>query len=305
MNARRFKEQSAFLGVRIFSVLGLIITVQGTGPLEAWSASQTIADRAAETTRTTVHVDIAGQVNPDGIMLSIGGFRRRIWSSDSYEGFPTSYMQTGLGMAVTPAYAKASVHGEWMPAIFARLRVEYDLYRFFGQYGALLSFPSAESPFGKREIEARKGQEESAWGGRALLQPTLFAKIGKVIVSNQTDIAYYRFNGAGPFFLEWEYDTLVGDGDIVAANRTQFLLMPWRHKGEAALFIGPYYETVRAREAERTRQRIGGVFYWVPVDELNGFSRPRVYSQLGVNLQDKNRNGEMYVTIGLGVDVDL
>jgi hypothetical protein len=150
-----------------------------------------------------------------------------------------------------------------------------------------------------------EGQEESAWGRRVLLQPTLYAKAGPVIISNQTDLAYYRFSGNGPYFLDWEYDTLLKDGDSVVANRTQFLFKPWKRGQEAMLLVGPYYEVTHARDADLTRQRLGGVLYWVPADKLGPFDRPRIYSQLGVNLRDRNRDGEVFFTIGVGFDYDL
>src|SRR6185369_2354831 len=82
--------------------------------------------------QTVVQADLAGQVNPDGLMVSLGGFRRWIRGTDKDRGIPSSYLQTGLGLGTTPAYGRASVHGEWLAAVFAKIRVQYDLYRFYG-----------------------------------------------------------------------------------------------------------------------------------------------------------------------------
>ncbi|MEK6698772.1 MAG: hypothetical protein AABZ10_06995 [Nitrospirota bacterium] len=272
-----------------------------------WTGSASAGESAGleRKVQTTFHADLASQVNPEGLQLFVGGYRRWISGMDQELGTPSSYLQTGMGLGASPAYTKAAIHGEWMPAVFAKVRLEYDFYRFFGDFGALLSFTSADSPFGRREVKAKEGQEESAWGRRVLLQPTLYAKAGPVIISNQTDLAYYRFSGNGPYFLDWEYDTLLKDGDSVIANRTQFLLKPWKRGQEAMLLVGPYYEVTRAHDADLTRQRLGGVLYWVPADKLGSVDRPRIYSQLGVNLQDRNRDNEMFFTIGVGFDYDL
>lgn len=293
-----FRPRVKFVHMIRFFITSAIFTLLWTGSASAGEADE-------KKVQTKFHADLAGQVNPEGLQLFVGGYRRWISAMDRELGTPSSYLQTGMGLGVSPAYAKAAIHGEWMPAIFAKVRLEYDLYRFFGQYGALLSFPSAGSPFGRHEVNAMEGQEESAWGRRVLLQPTLYAKAGPVIISNQTDLAYYRFSGNGPYFLDWEYDTLLKDGDSVIANRTQFLLQPWKRGQEAMLLVGPYYEVTHAHDADLTRQRLGGVLYWVPADKLGPFDRPRIYSQLGVNLQDRNRDGEVFFTIGVGFDYDL
>jgi hypothetical protein len=221
------------------------------------------------------------------------------------EAVPSSYLQAGTMLGVNPAYAQASVYGEWMPAIFAQLRLQYDLYGFFGANGALLSFPSARSPFGDREIDALKGHEESGIGHRLFLQPTLRGKIGPLYLRNQTDIAYYRFDARGPFFFEREYDTLLKDGDFLLANRTHALFELWKGKTDQILLAGPFYEVTHAADAGLTRQRIGLGVYWVPVDRLWSLSRPRFYAEVGYNAHDRNRNHEPFAVFGVGFDYDL
>jgi len=256
-------------------------------------------------TRTSLAVDLESGVNPNGIMLSPEIYRRWVYAVDKEMDVPSSYLQTGLRPGVSPAYGKLSAYTEWLAAIFAKFRLEYDLYRFFGTNGALLSFPSADSRFGRQEVEALKGQEETAFGSRVLFQPTLYGKIGPVIIANQTDLAYYRFNGKGPYFLDWEYDALVRDGDSVVANRTQFIVEAWKKGKDQALYAGPYYEITHATSAALTRQRVGVLAYWLPVPEFRSLDRPRIYLQAGVNVQDRNRQGELFLNFGIGFDFDF
>lgn len=244
-------------------------------------------------------------MNPEGFMLSLGGYH--IWPGemDRELNVPSSYMRTGFTVATSPAFGKAGLHAEWSPVVFAKLRLEYDGYRYYGMNTALLSFPSGDAPFGRDEVNALEGQEETGYGERVLIRPTLYGKLGPVIISNETDFAYFRVSGQGPFFLDWEYETLVKHRDRVVNNRTNALIKAWQGPKEAVFLAGPYYEHTRAAGAGLTRQRVGGVLYFVPKDAAGPFDRPRLYSQFGNYIQDRNREGEWYFAIGMGFDYDL
>lgn len=268
----------------------------GAGP-EAYAA-------AGEDVRTVLQFDLVGQTNPEGLMLSAGGYRRWITGRDEMLGIPSRYLQTGFTLATTPAYGRASVHAEWLAAVFAKLRFQYDLYRYYGMNTSLLSFPSADSPFDSAEVDALDGMEEKGWGTRVLLRPTLYAKAGPVLIVNQTDLAYFRFPGTGPYFLDWTYETLLKDGDAVVENRTNILYEILKGTGEVSLMAGPYYEVMRTGAADLRRQRAGIMVYWVPWERLGSWDRPRVFAQVGRYLEDRNRDGEYMTTFGIGFDLD-
>jgi hypothetical protein len=276
------------------------------GLLPAFGPSARADETAAKGTQiqNTLTADLAGSRSPDGIMLTLGGFRKWIQETDE-QGMPSRYVQTGATLGVSPAYAKASVYAEWGPVVFATVHLEYDVYDFFGTNGALLSFPDAHAKFGRLELKELKGQEETGTGQRIFLQPTLYAMAGPVIIMNQTDLAYYRFDGNGPYFLDWEYEMLMKNGDSAVANRTQFLIPAWKGSGQALLYTGPIYEITHAHDADLTRQRVGWFEYWVPVDAFMGMNRPRIYSLAAFNIQDRNRQGEVYLALGFGTDFDL
>ncbi|HAR45535.1 MAG TPA: hypothetical protein DCS42_02160 [Nitrospiraceae bacterium] len=269
------------------------------------SAVPASAGTSGRSVETTLQSDLAGSLNPEGLLLTVGGYRRWISGMNEEYGIPSSYVQSGAMLGVSPAYSHVSAHVEWKPVILAQVRLQYTLFRYFGDFGALLSFPSKDSPFGKDEVDAREGQEEKDWGQRYLLQPTLTAKAGPIIIRNQSDAAYFTYNGAGPYFLEWEYDTLVKDGGWVVSNRTFLLWEAWKGPGKAALLAGTVYEITRSFSADLTRRRIGAVAVWTPAEGDGLFQKPRIYSQVGVNLEDRNRDGEVYFIIGAGFDHDL
>lgn len=182
------------------------------------------------------------------------------------------------------------------------MRLQVDGYRFFGANGALLSFQSADSRFGKAEVDDRSGDEEKGWGARLLLQPILTGKRGGLILRNSTDVAHYRFRGEGPYFHESEYDTLLKDGDFLVRNRTSLLEAFWAGPGGRTLIAGPYFELTHAAAADLTRERLGLQFYWVPLEALRFLEHPRLYGCAGVNLRDRNREHEMFLEAGVGTD---
>ena len=210
-----------------------------------------------------------------------------------------------MGLGTTPAYGRMNVHVEWLPVIFAKVRLQYDVFRFYGRETALLSFPSADARFGRSEVEAKEGTEEAGYGNRILIRPTLYAKAGPFIISNQTDLAYFHFTGAGPYYLEWSYETLVRNGDHVVENRTNVLVQAWKGIGEASLLAGLFWEITHAAAADLTRRRAGVMAFWVPRNATTSVGRLRIFAQYGVYVSDRNREGEGFGAIGMGVDYDL
>lgn len=250
--------------------------------------------------KNVFHADLAGRANPAGVILITGFYRKWSGPLDRTYGIPASHRQCGVMLGLSPAGAQGSLYGEWKPALFMQARLQYDQYRYFGANGSLLSFPAASAPFGRDELKALKGEEKGGWGRRIILQPVFTAKAGRVIIRNATDLAYYRFDGAGPYFYESEYDTLLKDGDTVADNTTAFLLDAG--SGAAALLAGPFYQITHAGRADITRQRLGIQGYWSPAGKKGPFSALRAYGRLGLNLQDRNRDGQLFFTAGMGVD---
>lgn len=279
-----------------------ITLIAGIMFLATTASAQENTATAASAAETMYHADLVTRVNPDGIMIIIGGYRKWSGPLDKEYGIPASHKQLGFTVGINPAYAQGSFYGEWKPALFFQARLQFDGYRFFGANGALLSFPSADAKFGRDEIRALKGQEEAGWGQRVMVQPVFTAKAGPVIIRNMTDLAYYRFDGEGPYFYEWEYDTLLKDGDHLIDNTTAFLMEAWKGSDSSMLLAGPFYQITNTARADITRQRIGVQAFWSSNGQMGSFSHPRVYGRLGVNLQDRNRDNELFLMIGTGLD---
>ena len=252
----------------------------------------------------TLYGNLGGRVNPQGLGFSGGVKYRDVYQYSEKYDTPSAYWQTSLGVGVSPAYGQVSAHIEWMPWMFLAMRMQYNYYQFFGMNNSLLSFSSGRDPFGD-DVTRDRHDEEHATGQRYMFQPTLQGKIGSFILRNQTDIAYYRFSGRGPYFLELEYYTLLKDGDYLISNRTQLLYEAWKGSGGRLLLAGPYYEVTRADEAQITQQKVGGLIYWVPMDSVLGVSRPRLAMMAGYHFEDPNRQGQFFFVLGMGFDFDL
>jgi len=211
----------------------------------------------------------------------------------------SSYWQTGAGIDILPSYAQPSVHFEWMPALFFVGRLQYDLYSYFGTNSGLLSFSSAQDSFGKAELRSRRGTEETGIGSRVFFQPTFQLKVSDVLVRNQSDLARYRFPGKGPYYLVQEYDTLLPNNGDLFANRTQVMKDIGDGKS-GSMLIGPYYEIIHAGTTDLIRKQLGIVLY---AERKQGSSAAReghFFAQLGYNLKDRNREGEITFLIGVG-----
>ncbi len=250
------------------------------------------------------HADLSGAYNPLGVEITGEIDYRNSYRYNTQYDTVSAYWQAGAGLGLNPAYVQPSVNLEWMPWLPISLRLEYDGYYFFGANGGLLSFSSAQEPFGDSVRKARRGTEESGFGQRTLFQPTLQMKIGSLVLRNQSDFAWYRFPGRGPYFLELEYDTLLKNGDHLFANRTQ-VLTEIGNSGDGITLIGPFYEVLHAEAASLTRQRLGLLLYTERGPKLGFFDTTRYFSQIGYNLEDRNRGQQIFFIIGVGGDFGL
>jgi hypothetical protein len=276
-----------------------------TGSDSPSSGEETEATVGPTRGRLDLKADLSGRYNPLGLELRVTGSYRKEIGAPAVDDWPSPYIQGGIGLGLSPASTSASVHAEWMQLAFLVLRVQGDLFRYFGTNGVLLEFPDAHAPFGDEALEALAGRELSRFAGRLLLRPTLQAKVGRVVLRNQTDLSWYHFGEGGPYFREPQSDSLLKDGDGLVANRTVVLVELWSSGKNGALLAGPHYDWQKTFTAGIQRQRLSGVISFCPADRLGIMARPRINFQAGLCLQDRNREGQFFVGGGIGADFDL
>ena len=248
--------------------------------------------------------NLVGRINPQA-----GGFQgsiryRNVYGYSEKYDMESAYWQTSFGVDMSPAVMQASLHAEWMPWLFLTMRVQYDYYKYLGVNNALLSFKSPHEPYGDSSLNERH-DEEKASGNHFMFQPSLQGKIGKIVFRNQTDLAYYRFTGRGPYYWEPAYDTLLKDGDFLIANRTFILYEIYKKSHSETLLAGPYYEVTRADESQITQQKIGAALYWTPADSLWHLNSPKLVAVAGYHFQDPNRQGSLFLLIVVGFEYNL
>ncbi len=138
-----------------------------------------------------------------------------------------------------------------------------------------------------------------------MFSPVLRAKVGRLVIRNQSDVDRYVLSRSSGWYYEWEYDTLLAASDWLIANRTALMVELWRGAKDATLLVGPMYDITRAGAAKIIRQRVGLSAYWAPAARWLGFDRPKVYALAGVNLSDRNREGEPFALLGVGGDFEF
>lgn len=246
--------------------------------------------------RRVLEADLGGYVRPEGLQFSAAASLQRDWGGTP--GAPSAYLQSGLLTGLTPAYGFGGLFLEVQPAPVLVLRAEAQGYRFFGDSASLLSFARPTDPFGRQDLLARRGQEETGQGRRLRLQATPQGQVGQVVARYQASAAWWRFEGRGPWFFEQEYDTLLRDGD---RTFDQLLFVGWAFEVSGlSLFAGPMAQDTRAREAGLVRRRLGLALSWESGDARGRWGRVRGGVAVGRNTSDRNRGGETWGQGSLG-----
>jgi hypothetical protein len=244
-----------------------------------------------------VHAGAGGQVNPPGVFFGAGATYRRVLSRGVAPRDERAYVEGGAALAATPSFVAPALHGQWSPAPFFSLRAEYELLLFPGTTRGLVSLDSSSASFGAPTLDALP--VESGVGHKLQLSPTLYARIGPALLQSRLDAAYYRYGGRGPVLYEVEHDTLVRRGDVVLDSRTDIVFTLWQAAGEPRLLAGPSYDVTRALGTEVQRQRAGGVLVVKTGDGWGLLRRPTIFVEVGVNAQDRNRDGQPFAALGL------
>jgi hypothetical protein len=272
--------------------------------LVAALASSPVTASAGEAT-TTLFAEGVGRYGPAGAMLFTGVARR--WSEEDGASVLARgrYAQVSAAAGVNAAYAQAALAVEWVPLAVLQLRLEYDLDGFFGAHGALLRLPSKDARFGTSELRALAGHEESGVGHRVMFSPVVRARLGRLVLRNQTDLDWYAFARPAGWYYESEYDTLLARRDWLVANRTVLFADLLDGRPGATLLVGPMYDVTRSDAAAIVRQRTGAALFFAPAGAWLGFDRVSVYALGGVNLSDRNRAGEPFAVLGLSGQLDL
>lgn len=282
------------LNLSCFSVLVVLLLL---------SHSLNAEDRTEKLTFLAT-IELSASTNPEAIATSGEAYYHYIYREDKSPIWKGLYIQSGFQFLLNPAYVKTGLHLEWMPIALFQLRIQYDYFRYFGQFTSLLDFDSAEARYGDSEINAKKGSELTGYANRLSIHPVLRVKFGKIIIRNSFDYYKYQISEERPYFLESAIDILVTRNGRIYSNMLAALYtmnITWAKQS----MVGPAYEYTRSIETDLTRQRIGLVAFQSLNYSSKRMSNIRWFSKLAYNLEDRNRENEFYIGIGIGTDINL
>jgi hypothetical protein len=283
------------------SLAALLLSARAV-PAADVAAEPPAAPRQAPFTRLVWQVDGGVRMNPVGVGVVGGVYHRSVWSHEPELEFDSRYLQLGATLQINPAYVQPGAYVELVPFPFLVLRAEYDVQLLMGMNTGLLRFDSGSEPFGANVLDRRRGDEVWGVAQRGFGQVLLRAAVSRFYASIDNQLYFYAFHDRGPYLYESEFDTLLDRRDWLYNGRGQLALDLSSLDTPPVTFAGAFYERTRAFASELQRQRVGGFFFYEPARGWLGFAASRVFGQLGVNLQDRNREHGVFGAIGAGVD---
>lgn len=245
-------------------------------------------------------VQLGGAVNPEGLRLLWSGSLQRVFAWRTAED-PWSALEGGATVAATPSYGQLGLFAEAQPLPVLLLRAEIDHRRFTGRYGGVLFFDRAGDPFGAEVLQDRRGQERREGTARGALRATFQYQGGALFLRAPLALSWVRFCGQGPWFYDPWYDTLLAGRDRVDEAQLQ---VGWNGTTRAGwLAAGPFGQAQRTREGGLQQRRAGLFAFLTRPGRLGAFQRPYLALQLGRHLRDPNREGELFLTAGVGAQL--
>jgi hypothetical protein len=248
------------------------------------------------------------RVNPIGLETRARfGFQKRLYYSEKAVT-KTNFAFAGLFPKLNPASAALGVGGELQPASVFNLRAFGEIQQFFGTFGYLQSYTSADANYSDdRASQLRDDPVLKPQATKLLhlsIQPLLQAKVGPVAIRALFQLDY------------WSLD--VRDGDVVAYEPTFDTLLPddgWTlqtdtdvlYTGKKGLalglrhtFVKPFYKARHfadqaafdAYDGANSHQRLG-LFgaYTLRDDGPSRFNKPTFVLILSWYLSHKYRAG--------------
>lgn len=258
--------------------------------------------REAPFSRVVWQLDGGVRSNPVGVGLVGGVYHRSVWEHDAAKDFDSRYLQLGATLQLNPSYVQPGVYVELVPFPFLVLHLEYDVQGFLGLTTGLLRFDSASEPFGTNVLDRLEDGARVGVAQRGFGQVVLRAAVSRFYASIDNQLYFYAYHDDSPYLYESDFDTLLERRDWLYNGRGQLALDVSSLDTPPVSFIGAFYERTRAFATELQRQRVGAFFFYEPPRGWLGFTASRVFGQLGINLQDRNREHGVFSAIGAGVD---
>lgn len=235
------------------------------------------------------------------------GLQKRLYYSES-KVTKTNFMFLGAYPKLNPASASIGLGGEFQPASVFNLRAYGEVQQFFGTFGHLQSFASADDNYSDERISQLKDDSllkpQSTHMLHASFQPMLMAKVGPMAIRANFQFDYWNFDVRDGDSTAYEptYDTLLPNNGWTFTTDTDLL-----YTGKKGLAIGlrhtfvkPIYKQKHFRDqaafdaydGENSHQRLGlFAAYTLRDDGPSRFNKPTVILIASWYLKHKYRTG--------------
>lgn len=247
------------------------------------------------------------RLNPIGLETRARvGLQKKLYPSTK-KVTENNFAFVGVFPKLNPASAQIALGGELQPASIFNVRTYYELQKYFGTFGFLQSFTSANANFSDANLkdlaDMPATEPESKTVKHFSVQPQLMLKVGKVVVRSLLQLDHWDFETRGRLIYEPTFDTLLPKNGWTMSTDTDVLYVPG--SGLAAglrhTFVKPFYNTSHfddaadkaAYDGKNAHHRLGFFGAYTFSDKgPSTFNKPTAILIVSFYLKHKYRAGE-------------
>lgn len=296
----------------------LVVVVFVSLPLTGWAQGSPPPPPPPDGWRLMLSDLTIFRLNPIGLETRARfGVQKKLYRSDK-KVTENNFFFLGAFPKLNPASGQFSLGGELQPASIFNVRVYYELQKFFGTFGFLQSFTSANANFSDNELAELADNPATEPQSRTVrhfsVQPQLMLKFGKIVVRSLLMLDHWDFKTRGTLVYEPTFDTLLPKQGWTMSTDTDVLFMPrpgvvggLRHTFVKPFYSGDHFDSAAdeaAYDGDNAHHRLGFFgAYTFKDDGPSTFNKPTAILILSFYLKHKYRTGEPS-TLDPGHDAD-
>jgi hypothetical protein len=247
------------------------------------------------------------RLNPIGLETrSRIGLQKKLYPSTK-KVTENNFWFVGAFPKLNPASAQFSLGGELQPASIFNVRTYFELQQFFGTFGFLQSFNSANANFSDNNLAELKDnpatEPEAKLVKHFSVQPQLMLKFGKIVVRSLLQLDYWSFSTRENLIYEPTFDTLLPNKGWTMSTDTDVLFVPGTGlaAGLRHTFVKPFYNSDHFADSadenmydgKNAHHRIGFFGAYTFKDKgPSTFNKPTAILILSFYVKHKYRAGE-------------
>ncbi len=249
------------------------------------------------------------RLNPTGLETRARiGIQKKLYPSFK-KVTENNFLFAGVFPKLNPASAHLGIGGELQPASIFNVRTFFELQKYFGTFGYLQSFTSANANYSDATLADNDDnptpatEPEAATGMRFSVQPMLQLKFGNVALRALAMFDYWNFSTRASTAYEPTLDTLLPDNGWTMSTDTDILYVTdiglaagLRHSWVKPMYASKHFVDTAdeaAYDGRNEHHRLG-LFgaYTLRDDGPSRFNKPTVILIVSWYLKHKYRAGE-------------